>query len=270
MMRKTPRIGGGWAVALLAMGAWLGLGASAWARIGETQPELEARVLQSGRTAVALDSGSPLVYPNGDNSSNNQENGGGRGPGRNGGGSGATPIQGFDFAIIDDLELTAAGFPIPVPPALPAVGSKFDGYFYFKTDDGTPAQSRLNQGGNRPRGWVLTAYFYEGVSVLEIYRRIGPPLQDSEINQLLELNHGTSTWKHADIKPATETEDTGSFLGYQYQRADDQIRGLKVNNDLVLFSAGLDKQMLDLMKKSEKMQATGKAAEAASSSVKGF
>jgi len=274
MMRKTPRIGGsGWAVAFLALGAWLGLGASAWARIGETQPEIEDR-LMSGRTTAKLDDFSPLVSPNGDNSgngqgNNGQGNGGGRRYGRNQGGQGGqSSSQGFAFSIIDNLVLEAAGFQPPAPGMPPAEISEFEHHFYFKTDDGTPAETKLEQG--TVSGWVLMAYFYKGVSVLEIYRRVGPQLQEGEINQLLELSHGNSTWTHAEVTAATDGQDTGSFLGYQYDRADDQIRGLKVDNDLVLFSAGLDKRLLDLVKKAEKMQTTGKGAETASASVKGF
>jgi hypothetical protein len=250
----------------LAVSGWVGLAGLAGARVGETQPDIDERLMVDHQASPLSDS-DPLVYPNGTmlNSGYGRNNGGGRRGGPGGGQS-----QGFAFSVIDNLVLEAQGLPIPAPGKPVRRSSDFDHHFYFKSDDSMSADSKLQQEGDAQTGWVYEVYFYKGVSELEIYRRVGVPLQDSEVDQILALNHASSSWKHASVKATSDGDPTDSFLGYDYERADGKVRGLKVDNDLVLFSAALDARLIEMKKKADEMQASGTSAEEASSTVKGF
>jgi hypothetical protein len=271
MMRKTPRFGGGgWAVAFLAMGAWLGLGALAWGRIGETQPEIEDHLTEP--TAEQLHQVLTVLQKYVDAGAGQNGSGGGR---RGGGGRQAPSDiivvpDGFDFKIVDDLIRAATGQPPAAPAQYGVVSSaEFSMHNYFKTDDGSPAEGMLNGDLSQATGWEFQTYLYKGVSELEVYRRIGPDLTDPEINLLLALNQGQSNWQHASAQASTWEQKTDSFLGYDYVRADGKLRALKKANDLVIFSAALDQRLLDLMEKARQVQNTnGKST--APSSVKGF
>ena len=273
MMRNTPRFGrGGWMAACLVMAAWLELAGWAAGRVGETQPQLEAHLTPP--TANGLH-GTPLTvlekYAGG--GANADGSGGGRR-----GGSGYEPPpkhiiivpDGFDFKVVDDLIRQATGQTAATPARYGVITSgEFPMHNYFKTDDGSAAEGKLNGDLTQATGWELQVYMYKGVAELEIYRRIGPDLTETEINLLLALNQGPSSWQRTSVKPSTWGEKTDSFLGYDYLRADGKLRALKKANDLVIFSAGLDQRLLDLVDKARQVQ-NASVKGTAPSSVKGF
>lgn len=253
MMRKTPWFrGSGWAVAFLAMGTCLGLGTAVFGRVGETQPQIEDRLL-ANPSAMKLGEAWTIL----DKYLPEDENGGGQrngARGRTGSETGLIVIRdGFDFQVVDDLVREAAGLD-PATPNSEGIfhSDEFPMHNYLKTDDGTPAQ-RAYQNKGEMTGWELQVYMYKGVSVLEVYRRIHKPLADTEISLILEANRGPSKWKEENAEPSTSGQG-GSFLGYDYVREDGMERALKVGSDLVIFSAGLDKRLVDLVDKARSLQ----------------
>jgi hypothetical protein len=266
-MMSNPRwLGrGGCLLAFMGLGGWLGLVTPAAGRIGESQPAIEDRLTSPASQKLS----EPLTQVG------SPDTGGYQGGGRRGRGQGQqsqliSVPEGFDFQIVEDLVIAASGAPAPETPGRGGArkSGDFNPHYYFKTDDGSSAQTRLN--GPPPlTGWEYQVYLYKGVSVLEIYRRLGQDLTDPEIDLLLELNHGKSTWQHASMGASTLDQKTDSFLGYDYTRADGEVRGMRKGNDLVLFSAGLDKRLLDMMEKARQVENTTSKG-TAPVSVRGF
>jgi hypothetical protein len=265
-MLSNPRcLGRGSCIlAFMGLGGWLGLVTPAAGRIGESQPQIEDRLTSTASQKLS----GPLTQVG-------QAEEGYQGGGRRGRGQGQqaqliTVPEGFDFQLVEDLVIAASGATTPETSGKTSArkSGDFNAHYYFKTDDGSSAQTRLNAGPPL-MGWEYQVYLYKGVSVLEIYRRLGQELTDPEIALLLELNHGKSTWQHASMGASTLDQKTDSFLGYDYTRADGAVRGLRKGNDLVLFDAGLDKRLLDMMEKARQVQnASSKGT--APVSVRGF
>ncbi len=251
------------------MALWLAAAGRASGRVGETQPELEAHLLGN---ASAKKLGEPLTVLQ-----KYQTGGGGQGQGyggRGGGGGGSGLIyvmEGFDFQLIDNLMHQAAGEEPAAPDARGVFPStEFILHNYFKSDDGSSAEVDLQRSHYALAGWELLVYFYKGVSVLEIYRRIHKPLEDGEITLILTANQGKSKWENASVPAATWEQKGDSFLGYDYARDDGMVRALKKGNDLVLFSAGMDKELVGLMDKAKAVSASTTKSGASTTSVRGF
>ncbi len=233
------------------------------ARVGETQPELEAHLLANASAKKLSETLTLLMkYMPPDQV-------GGKGSRRGGGGI-IYVREGFDFQPIDNLVKQAAGQdPDSDDSDASSPSGEFTMHHYFKSDDGSSAQVDLQKDHSLISGWELQAYEYKGVGVLEIYRRINRPLTDPEIALILVANGASSKWKVASVQPSTWEQKGDSFLGYDYVRDDGQVRALRKGNDLVVFSAGFDKRLVDLMDKARNVQNAGTKG-TAPTSVKGF
>jgi hypothetical protein len=246
---------------VLAAGlAWLLLAAPTQARLDDTQEMLEARLL-SDRTAKRIqlndvetlaalgDSQIPLsLLPGHDLIREAMQKG---------------QTESFSTDSIDQLLWDASGEAMPAPtPTVPIPRPPdFPEYIYFKTDDGTPAEPKLKSiaGNNGQRGyapppaitgWELRVYVYKNVSVMEIYHRVGASLTDDEIAQVLAANQGTATWNHSGMAPSADfsniTSPPSTFIGYEYERSDGQLRATHKGSDLAIFNAGLDRRLVQL------------------------
>ncbi len=253
--------------------ATLALVAPLSARVGETITQIETRLLADG-SAVR-------VQP-GDLASLTPARMGGRGRYFGGGGSGA-PRQnpesdGFDITTIDRVLWQAIGQTLPDPDAngVRKRPPDFPETLYFKTDDGSSAALRLKN-GDLGTGWEMRVYLYKGVSSLEVYHRIGANLTDAEINALLNSNKGNVAWTQnsGQANSGTGQDASDSFLGYDYERADGALRALHLGNDLVIFSAEMDRTLIKIRDAASKaaVSPAGKNTDAAaltSTSVRGF
>jgi len=260
----------------LSVAAWVALAPCLDARIGERQGQIEDRLLADG-TAQRLQASDALTLEAG-------ANGAGRGAGRGRGagyGRGLAPdagsprVSGFDISTIDNLLWRAIG---QNPPAPDSNGVKkrppdFPEYIYFKTDDGTPAAKKL-QSTDTITGWEMRVYLYKQLSVLEIYRRIGAPLQDSDIASLLSANRGDTAWSHSGTSASgaapTDNTDSASFIGYEYQRNDGLVRAHQVGNDLVIFSTEFDRKLLEVSAAVSKANAEKGSGPATAPTTHGF
>jgi len=250
------------------------LGALAWAamsvpligRVGESQQQLEGHLLADG-SAQRL-SPTDLAALNGGGSRHSSSHG--STASLRIGGGGLDIIYG-----IDDLFWQSAGQSAPAPDSsgVPKRPPDFPEYDYFKTDDGSPAVKKMGNPASAT-GWELYVYDYKQVSVLEIYHRLGASLEDAEVEALLNVNHGSSTWtrNHVDSSRTAllDSDSTdASFIGYDYERVDGLLRAKRVGNDLVFFSVEFDKKLIE-MKKSLSKTATGKIPNSAIVSTRGF
>jgi len=143
-------------------GVLLAIGPASFARIGETQPQIEKRLL-ADNTAIRIMS--PV-------SALSQVDLRRRSMRAGSGGAGAKNSDGFDITPINALFWFAAGQPVPLPNAAGVIPNPpdFSEYIYFKTDDGSSAKDKL-QDPTKATGWELHVFLYKQVSVLEIYRR---------------------------------------------------------------------------------------------------
>jgi len=253
------------AVGLLG-GTWLSLGSVSFGRIGETQPQIEKRLL-ADNTAIRIMTPVNML---------SQVDLRRRSIRASTGGAGARNADGFDITPINELFWFAAGQPVALPNAAGVTPSPpdFFEYIYFKTDDGTAAKDKL-QDPTKAVGWELHVYLYKQVSVLEVYRRIGSKIQDAEVNALLEANRGTSSWTHDSQNPAgddtsVDLDDPAvSYIGYSARRADKEVCNAQFGNDVVFFSSSLDKRLFELRRQQLKA-AQGRPAPVSPNSVKGF
>jgi hypothetical protein len=242
---------------LLSALAWAGVTVPLQGRIGERQGQIEDRLLaddsaQRMRNAdlVALNEALRATSePAAGSGSGRRGRGFGGGGPRFGGGGGGNG-GGFDVTIIDTLLWQSLGQTLPEadengvrkrPPEFPE-------YIYFKTDDGTSAAKKLQSTG-AITGWELRVYLYKQLSGLEIYHRVGATLSDAEVAAILNANRGNTTWNRGSTQASTvslsgDSSGSTSFIGYEYERADGQVRAHRVGNDLVLFSTELDKNLI--------------------------
>lgn len=86
-------------------------------------------------------------------------------------------------------------------------------------------------------GWYVHVFYLDGLSVMEAYQRIGEPLNDFEIRNILAVNQGESEWREVDI----DAVDTA--IGGNFQLVDDTRRALRKDNWLVVFSGDFDRRL---------------------------
>jgi hypothetical protein len=265
---------------------WLGLASWAWPRVGEMQPDIENRLLADG-TAKRI--AAPIEVPSADDE--NGATGPGAwhhhyGPPQNDDENvqaAPTGPKGFDLEVVYGLMEAAdgnqpTGGAATRPPDL-------NEHIYFKTDDGSPAAAKLQPILPTITGWEYHIILYKGISVLEIYRRIGVPLADAEVNHLLDVNRNGATWGRDSADGAGTDDNTDylagggdntsntpadTYLGYTYQRDDNKLRAIRKGNDLVIFSTGLDKSLAVLKFKLAKLQNSPQSQASAQNSTRGF
>lgn len=103
-------------------------------------------------------------------------------------------------------------------------------------------KSAIAQQLNTENGWRVHVYYFKGRSVLELYRRVGAPLNDFEVNAILARVRGESTWRRI-TKPVAEAagaaQRDGSVIGYEYELGDGAgavLRARRQGDWMILFS----------------------------------
>jgi len=255
------------------------------ARIGESQPQIEERLFADGTAqrlqpadvaALTASLRNEAISAAASGSAGTGRRGFGRNPGltRSFYPGARLENQGFDISIVDKLLWQAIGQTQPAPDSNGSIKRPpdFPEYIYFKTDDGTPAAKKLALTSNLT-GWELRVYMYKQYSGLEIYHRVGVPLSNAQVEAILSVNQGTSYWTRstgqADAVVLEGDMGNASFLGYDFQRADGQVRAKRVDNDLVLFGTVLDDKLLEI-KAALAKAGDGKDSNASAASVHGF
>lgn len=102
-------------------------------------------------------------------------------------------------------------------------------------------------------GWYVHVFYLDGVSVMEAYQRVGEPLNQFEIRNILAVNQGESEWREVEI----EAVDTA--VGGNFQLIDDSCRALRKDNWLVVFSGDFDRRLKARIVAAEAANATNQA-----------
>lgn len=143
-------------------------------------------------------------------------------------------------------------------------------------------KSALAQQLSTENGWRVHVYFLKGRSVLELYRRVGLPLNDFEVNAILARVRGGQTWRRAtkqEIKAAEKTADTESVIGYEYELGGEDgatLRARRQGDWMILFHKRFDDYLVarkarwDETEGLRKAQQASEQEKAAPVSVEGF
>ena len=217
--------------AVLVQVIWLPV---AQARIGETQADIERRLLQqSGVGSLYV----PVTQASLSNGMGGRRNNGGMGQGQaqgQGPGQAQGPGQrmGRRMPDVDPLAAFRAYLPVEIREVV-----------YWKT--AVPG----NLSG--PSGWHVYVLYVNGRSVLEAYVRVVDPLIDAEVTNLLALNRGASQWKHAEGPPVP------SGIGYDSILADGSVRAKHDGDTFLIFASKVDTYIFEQAKAADeaKLQA---------------
>lgn len=125
---------------------------------------------------------------------------------------------------------------------------------------------------NSENGWRVHVHYFNGRSVVEAYRRVGPGLNEFEVNAILALNRvGGQAWERVARTDAGE-----SVLGYEFQMGEDGLRARVQGNWMVIYLTRFDKLLVENRRKAQEEAALNneelrkKQAEEAPASVYGF
>lgn len=102
-------------------------------------------------------------------------------------------------------------------------------------------KSALHRQPSDEDGWRVHVYYLNGRSVVELYRRVGKPLNDFEINGILGRMRGNQTWRRVPKKEGQKQED--SILGYDFalgEEGADVLRARKQGDWLIVFHKRFD------------------------------
>lgn len=123
-------------------------------------------------------------------------------------------------------------------------------------------------------GWRVHVYYLKGRSVLELYRRVGSPLNDFEINAILSRMRGAQTWHRVEKK---DNKDT--VLGYDSELGEagaEALRARRQGDWLIIYHKRLDDYLAERKARWDETEAARKAEQAAQQeklapvSVEGF
>jgi len=116
--------------------------------------------------------------------------------------------------------------------------------YYKKTNDDRAFGSELVNENDRPienpDGWLLYVVYYEGRSMIELYRRSGR-ISDPETNGILLLNRSSASWVRSALPEAQYPhDDYEPLLGHNLHRTDYKVLANSAGNSLLIFSVGFD------------------------------
>lgn len=120
----------------------------------------------------------------------------------------------------------------PFTHLLPTEGEDWQEQIFWK--------SALHRQLSNDDGWRVHVYYLKGRSVLELYRRVGAPLNDFEINGILGRMRGGETWRRV---PKKENGNTDSILGYEFELGEEGSEALRARRQgdwLVIYHKRLD------------------------------
>jgi hypothetical protein len=99
-------------------------------------------------------------------------------------------------------------------------------------------------------GWKVHVFYVNGRSVLEAYKRVGAGLSDFEINGILAVNRGESSWRKASGEG-----DAVSGVGYDFESEDRGARAKVKASWVVVFSARFDAYLVEQKRLAGEQQA---------------
>ena len=139
-------------------------------------------------------------------------------------------------------------------------------------------KSALSQQLSTENGWRVHVYFFKGRSVLELYRRVGMPLNDFEVNAILARVRGGQTWRRA-TKEEAKAAESESVIGYEYELGGEEgasLRARRQGDWMILFHKRFDDYLVarkarwDETEGLRKAQQASEQEKAAPASVEGF
>ncbi len=139
-------------------------------------------------------------------------------------------------------------------------------------------KSALSQQLSTENGWRVHVYFLKGRSVLELYRRVGMPLNDFEVNAILARLRGGQSWRRA-TKEETKAAEAESVIGYEYELGDAEgasLRARRQGDWMILFHKRFDDYLVARKERWNETEGLRKAQQAseqeraAPASVEGF
>ncbi len=99
-------------------------------------------------------------------------------------------------------------------------------------------KSALHRQLSNDNGWRVHVYFFNNRSVLELYRRVGQPLNDFEVNGILARMRGSQTWHRV-----ARRDNVDSVIGYDFELgegAQATLRARRQGDWLIIFHKGFD------------------------------
>lgn len=152
---------------------------------------------------------------------------------------------------------------------LPSQGEEWQEQVFWK--------SALHRQLSNEDGWRVHVYYLKSRSVVELYRRVGEPLNEFEINAILGRMRGNLTWRRIPKKDQEKPADT--VLGYDYELGDEGAETLRARRQgdwLIIYHKRFDDLLLARKARWEETEAQRKAQQAAEQektapvSVEGF
>ena len=106
----------------------------------------------------------------------------------------------------------------------------------------------LNELEKRFTGWELMVVAVDGVSVLEVYRRIGNYVSPAEFEGLLKINGGERIWSEVAKK---DNRSEQSLFAYDYETADGQLRARQFGtgstvNAVMIFNGPMGERLKEI------------------------
>ena len=124
-------------------------------------------------------------------------------------------------------------------------------------------KSALQRQLSEDNGWRVHVYYLKGRSVAELYRRVGQPLNDFEINGILGRMRGNQTWRRV---PKKEEPQKDSLLGYDFElgaEGEEVLRSRRQGDWLIVFHKRFDDYLAARKAQWEAAEAQKKAEQAA-------
>jgi len=144
---------------------------------------------------------------------------------------------------------------IPLTPfshLLPTAAEEWKEQIFWK--------SALHRRPSDDDGWRVHVYYLNGRSVVELYRRVGKPLNEFEINAILSRMRGGQTWRRVPKKEGQKQEDT--ILGYDFalgEEGADVLRARKQGDWLIVYHKRFDDYLAARKERWDETEAQRKA-----------
>lgn len=137
-------------------------------------------------------------------------------------------------------------------------------------------KSALHRQLSEDNGWRVHVYYLKGRSVVELYRRVGQPLNDFEIHGILGRVRGNQTWRRVAKKEGAESD---SLIGYDFElgaEGAEVLRARRQGDWLIVYHKRFDDYLAARKARWEETEALRKAEQAVENektapvSVEGF
>ncbi len=157
----------------------------------------------------------------------------------------------------------------PFAHLLPGQGEEWQEQIFWK--------SAIHRQLSYEDGWRVHVYYLRGRSVVELYRRVGEPLNEFEINAILGRMRGNLTWRRIPKKEQENPADT--VLGYDYELGEEGTETLRARRQgdwLIVYHKRFDELLMARKARWAETESQRKAQQAAEQertapvSVEGF